>query len=53
VSFVHEDAQFGRLLDIVARETSEDLDLMIEHGSARSLPKVANWTSTANGIRFS
>jgi hypothetical protein len=94
VSFVHEDGEFGQLLDIVARETgiaaaliekdywvthtlwalhgtgldiwfkggtslskgfaliqrfSEDLDLMIQHGSVAGLPEVTHWTSTNKG----
>lgn len=94
MSFVHDDADFGQLLDIVARETgiaaaliekdywvthilwalhgsgldiwfkggtslskafaliqrfSEDLDLMIRHGSAGGLPDVPHWTSTNKG----
>ena len=94
MSFVHEDGEFGQLLDIVARETgiaaaliekdywvthalwalhgsgleiwfkggtsllkgfaiiqrfSEDLDLMIQHGSVEGLPEVINWTSTNKG----
>jgi predicted nucleotidyltransferase component of viral defense system len=28
---------------------SEDLDLMVQHGSVGSLPPVANWTSTNKG----
>jgi hypothetical protein len=94
VSFVHEDPDFGQLLEIVARETgiaaaliekdyrvthtswarhrsgldirikggtslskgfaliqrfSEDLDLMIQHGSVCGLPDVTSGTSTNKG----
>lgn len=94
MSFVHDDPDFGPLLDIVARETgiaasliekdywvthtlwalhgsgldiwfkggtslskgfaliqrfSEDLDLMIQHGSVGGLPEVPNWTSNNKG----
>ena len=94
MSFVHEDAEFGQLVQIVARETgiaaaliekdywvthtlwalhqtgldiwfkggtslskgfglierfSEDLDLMVQHGTVDGLPEVTNWTSTNRG----
>ena len=94
MSLVHEDAEFGQLLEIVARDAgiaaalvekdywvthtlwalhetgleiwfkggtslskgfrliqrfSEDLDLMIQHGSVAALPEVASWTSANKG----
>jgi len=94
MSFVHEDAEFGQLVQIVARATgiaaalvekdywvthtlwalhqtgldiwlkggtslskgfgliqrfSEDLDLMVQHGTAGGLPEVTSWTSTNKG----
>ena len=94
MSFVHEDGDFQRLLEIVARETgiaaaliekdywvthtlwalhetgldiwfkggtslskgfgliqrfSEDLDLMVQHGSVIGLPAITNWTSSNKG----
>lgn len=94
MTFIHEEADFSRLIGIVARETgiaaaliekdywvthtlwalhetgleiwfkggtslskgfkliqrfSEDLDLMILHGSVGILPQVSNWTSTNKG----
>ena len=94
MTYVHEDGEFGQLVQIVARETSiaaaliekdywvthtlwalhqtgldiwfkggtslskgfeiiqrfsEDLDLMVQHGSVESLPAVMNWTSTNKG----
>jgi len=94
MTFVHEDSEFGQLLQIVAREAgiaaaliekdywvthslwalhkteldiwfkggtslskgfgiiqrfSEDIDLMIQHGTVETLPPVTNWTSTNKG----
>jgi hypothetical protein len=31
------------------RRFSEDIDLMVQHGTVKSLPPVANWTSTNKG----
>ncbi len=94
MSFVHEDPEFDKLVQIVARKTgiaaaliekdywvthtlwalhrtgldiwfkggtslskgfgliqrfSEDLDLMVQHGSVDGLPEVTNWTSMHKG----
>ena len=94
MTFVHQDAEFAQLVQIVARSTgiaaaliekdywvthtlwaihqtgldlwfkggtslskgfgliqrfSEDLDLIVEHGTANGLPKVTIWTSINRG----
>jgi hypothetical protein len=94
MTFIHQDAELGQLVQIVARSTgiaaaliekdywvthtlwaiqrtgldiwfkggtslskgfgliqrfSEDLDLMVEHGTVTNLPEVASWTSTNKG----
>ena len=94
MSYVHGDAEFGQLVQIVARSTgiaaaliekdywvthtlwalhqtgldiwfkggtslskgfgliqrfSEDLDLMVQHGTVTGLPEVTSWTSTNKG----
>jgi hypothetical protein len=94
MTFIHQDTEFGQLVQIVARSTgiaaaliekdywvthtlwaiqragldiwfkggtslskgfgliqrfSEDLDLMVEHGTVTNLPEVASWTSANKG----